>query len=81
MSKVISNSNTGFKHENSSKVAFVIGRLYDKMPSEFDDWDEIQLLIERIVDGWENLRDIRNFEEEGYIQAYAERIILELINK
>lgn len=77
----IKNSNIGFKHENFGKVAFIVGRLYDRMPSKFDDWDEIQILIENITIAWENLEDIRNFEEEGYIQAYAERIITDIINK
>lgn len=79
MSEIIHNSNEGFKHENYNKVAFVVGRFYDKMPSRFDDWDEIQILIEDITTSWENLKDIRNIEEEGYVQAYTERIIKELI--
>lgn len=81
MEKFVKNSNVGFNHENFGKVSFIIGRLYDELPSKYNDWDEIQILVENIATAWERFEDIRNFEEEGYIQAYAERIIREYIIK
>lgn len=55
-------------------VCYYVGRLSTDVDLPFG-FDEIEELADKIVDDWCNQVDIRNFEEEGYIGAYAERVI------
>ena len=81
MTQTLKHSNEGFDYENYAKVAFIVGRFYDDLPDEFSDWDELAILIEQICIDWKNFADIRNHGEEGYIQEYAERILVDIIVK
>lgn len=60
-------------------VAYHIGRASAFHSLSVDgrllDFEEIEELADKIVKRWVDQIDIRNFEEEGYIGAYAERVI------
>lgn len=58
-------------------VIYHIGRLSVDVDLEFD-FNEIEVLAEDILNDWCNQIDIRDFEEEGYIGAYAERVLKEM---
>lgn len=58
-------------------VIYYIGRLSVDVDLRID-FNGIEELANKIVDDWCNQVDIRNFEEEGYIGAYAERVMKEM---
>lgn len=68
-------------NEEVAKVAYVLGSMYEELPEKYDSWDECYLLIKQITYDWLNHVDIKTNEEEGYIQAYAERIISEIVKE
>jgi hypothetical protein len=72
------NSNEGFDHEAMAKVAYIFGVIQkDLIKTEEFTWEDIAVELENIVIDWTNLHDIRDEEEEGYIMAYAERVLRE----
>ncbi|USL89395.1 hypothetical protein vBBceHLY2_00119 [Bacillus phage vB_BceH_LY2] len=69
--------------ENIAKVAYVWGCLESEglLNDRYDDLEEICIFWEEVASDWEHVRDCKTFEEEGYITAYAERVLIEKYGK
>ena len=61
------------------KVAYIYGILegQNKIYYDHSDIDDLEVLWENIYSNWADFEDIKDENEEGYIMAYAERILLE----
>ena len=45
---------------------------------KFDDYDEVCDVVTSVVKDWFEIKDIRSFEEEGYISTYARRVLQQM---
>jgi head-tail adaptor len=67
--------------ENVTKLC-EIGVIYGQLLQQnkvktFNDSDEAYEHFKSIYDDWANFKDIRSQEEEGYISAFANRVLVE----
>jgi hypothetical protein len=60
------------------EVAVIYGQLYEMgVVKGFEDLEEAHEQFSKIYEDWSNFVDIKNNEEEGYISAYAQRVLTE----
>jgi len=66
--------------ENIFKVMYAIGLLDGQKKYIYDlDLDETIEIAQLIAKDWENFVDILNYEEEGYISVYTQRVFPKFI--
>jgi len=63
----------------NTRVFYMFGLLHSQSLITLmdDSLESIQAICLEIADNWSKLIDIKDFEEEGYPTAYAERVLLE----
>lgn len=62
------------------EVAYICGNTNSPLKEQYQDLDlegMFEEIYQPIFDDWQNKIDIRGDEEEGYISAYAQRVLEE----